>query len=654
MSKILWNGKSFRKAGLDGDRLPHDEFAREVALDLLVRLRHGIYVFPLIPALLITTTTYKSDHPWLFWGATASILIAITVRILLWLACRGITAFHPGLLVGVGALTVAMGSGASGVLLAGAVRFYGFEAWPFTVTLLFCLGVAAGSTVTFTPSFALLQLNLSALLLPAVLVALVASDSRSAAFVLMIGFFLAFLLLQGHRLHAVYWKALRDRALESARARELEAAQKAAVEANFAKGQFLANMSHEIRTPMHGILGMAQLALEAQTPEESRRHITTLRISAESLLHILNDILDFSKIEAGKLALEDISFPLRQLIADLGDLVLFQTRAKGLAFECHVADDVPDLLVGDPMRLRQLLLNLLGNAVKFTDHGAVTLWVTRTLENAAKDQAALLFRVSDTGIGIPEEQHKRIFQSFAQADGTVTRRYGGSGLGLAICAQLASLMNGSLSVQSTPGAGSTFSFACVLGVAACQPPAAELDSTPVEDQSPLKILLAEDNPVNQLLARTLLTRRGHQVTVAANGLLAIHEWEVQKFDVVLMDEQMPEMDGVEAARHIRQREIENGRARTPIVALTASAMAGDRERFLAAGMDAYLAKPFNADQLYGVIVSCLPQSEPPQINHADTEKRSDHRREQREDTKDRTAILNTLDSPFTVSRLKRM
>jgi CheY-like chemotaxis protein len=268
--------------------------------------------------------------------------------------------------------------------------------------------------------------------------------------------------------------------------------------------------------------------------------------------------------------------------------------------ECLVADDVPDLLVGDPTRLRQVLLNLLGNGIKFTESGSVKLQVTAKASTLTNSQTNLLFRVSDTGIGIPAEQQTLIFQAFAQADSTVTRRFGGTGLGLAISSQLAQLMGGRLSLESTPGVGSTFQFACMFSVG--KAPAVAVQAARVAKQeTAVRIMLAEDNPVNQFLATELLLKHGHRVTVASTGLAALQAWEAEEFDLILMDDQMPVMDGVEAVRQIRAREAANGRRRTNIVSLTASAMQGDRERFLAAGMDGYLAKPFSADELYATI-----------------------------------------------------
>jgi signal transduction histidine kinase/CheY-like chemotaxis protein len=576
------------------------ELVREAALDQVTRLIRGAYVFPVVMLIVWATTRYNVEHPRLFWSLATAIVIGTCLRITVSVLREQIYGVRPSLLVGLSALSICLGSGACGALFANAICLYGFENWMFTLMLIWNVGVASGSTISFAPNFRLLQLNIFLLLGPALIESLLIGGKRANAFAFMAFILLVFLLLQGLPLHKAYWKQLRDRGLEAARGRELEAAKTAAETASLAKSQFLANMSHEIRTPMHGILGMAQLAIGSETPQEAREYVKTLRTSAEGLLHVLNDILDFSKIEAGKLTLERVTFSVRQSVDEVRKMVLPQARAKGLALECRVADDVPDLLVGDPTRLHQVLVNLTGNALKFTDFGSVNLQVTQKEAVAGTAQVILLFRVSDTGIGIPEEQQKIIFDAFAQADGSVTRRFGGTGLGLAICAQLVQLMGGRLSVESIPNAGSTFQFTCRLGVGNEQ----ELTVRPVDSvalEPHMRILLAEDNPVNQLVAMKLLAKHGHQIKVVSTGLEAVQAWDQEEFDLILMDEQMPGMDGVEAVRQIRAREAANGAGRTVIVALTASAMKGDRERFLAAGMDGYLAKPFSAEELYTAI-----------------------------------------------------
>jgi PAS domain S-box-containing protein len=370
---------------------------------------------------------------------------------------------------------------------------------------------------------------------------------------------------------------------------ETQRARDAALDAARTKAVFLATMSHELRTPMNGILGMTRLALESPMSDEAREHVETVRSSAEALLTVINDVLDFSKIEAGKLTLETLPFGLRRLVDDTLRSFAPTCREKGLTLGGDVDADVPDGLAGDPDRLRQVLVNLVGNAVKFTPEGAVRVTITRVATDDAG--VVLRFAVADTGIGIAADQIDRVFAAFTQADDTTTRRFGGTGLGLAITRQLVGLMGGEVGVESTPGRGSTFHFTVRFGLAdaaAASAPAA----LPAPVVRPLRVLLAEDNPVNQQVALRVLEKRGHTVVVAADGRAAVARACEAAFDLVLMDMQMPEMDGLEATAAIRAAEAGSGR-RTPIVAMTANALEGDRERCLAAGMDDYLAKPID-------------------------------------------------------------
>jgi len=592
----------------------HRETLRHRAsLGVARRALPGTFSYSLGCLILGFGSTVATDQPLLFTLVTVLAVLLASVRAFWIVRFERFYDPHPERWRRVFSLLLFTSAAVWSAFSAWVIFLYGIG-WICLLALSITGAIAAVSITVYAPARRLLGGYLAVMLMPPAVTVLIIESRDGVWLLASIAIFWGYLWLQSRELHREYWQALVNTKVVELRAAELEEARNLAEAASQAKSEFLANVSHEIRSPMNGIVGMTEQLLKSPLDAADRQCVETINTSAEVLMELIDDILDFSKIEAGKLEIERVGFNLKKNAQGVVDIFANRAAAKGIELKLEMAR-LPGRVSGDPARVRQVLINLVGNALKFTDEGRVRLRIAPERKGAGP--VWVRFTVSDTGIGVPFEIQPRLFEAFTQADSSTTRKFGGTGLGLAISKKLVEMMGGRIGMESAPGSGSSFWF--VLPFEPAREPTTgeiELDESSTRIARPLlrrprrsfRILLVEDNPVNQMVALRQLDSLGYRAEAVDDGTLALEALEPgphgqHRYDLVLMDCQMPELDGYETTRRIRRGET--GGQHTPIIAMTAHAMKGDREKCLAAGMDDYISKPFRERDLAEVLARWL-------------------------------------------------